>query len=94
MFIYNPSLLLMGTPTRIIVAVVTSLVGIICLGAAIIGYLKRTTRLYERSLLFAAAFLLIKPGWATDLIGLLCAGIVLILQVRKSGFKPLNKATT
>jgi TRAP-type uncharacterized transport system fused permease subunit len=92
MFVYNESLLLIGSPLKIIPAVATSLIGIICLGAAIIGYLRRTTRLYERLLLFAAAFFLIKPGWTTDLIGLLCAGTALALQLRGPGLKVPDQA--
>ena len=52
------------------------------LGAAIIGYLVQETRLYDRILMFAAAFLLIKPGWITDILGLLCVGLVALLQLR------------
>jgi UPF0716 family protein affecting phage T7 exclusion len=36
----------------------------------------------ERITLLEAAILLIKPGWITDVIGLLCVGTVVILQVR------------
>ena len=82
MFVYNKSLLLMGNLTQISVSVVTSLVGVICLGSAIIGYFAKRTNLHERILLFAAAFLLIQPGWATDIIGLFCAGLPLFLQLK------------
>lgn len=92
MFVYNESLLLIGTPLKIILAVVTSLIGIVCLGAAIIGYLRRTARFYERILLFAAALFLIKPGWTTDLIGLICAGTALALQFRGPGLKVPDQA--
>jgi TRAP transporter 4TM/12TM fusion protein len=94
MFVYNSSLLLVGSVINISFAVLTSVIGVICLGAGITGYLRNATSVYERILLFAAAFLLIKPGWATDLIGLLSAGTVLMLQIRNSGFKPPDKATT
>jgi TRAP-type uncharacterized transport system fused permease subunit len=57
------------------------------LGAGITGYLRRATVFYERLLLLAAAFLLIKPGWATDLIGFLSAGAALMLQLKKSELK-------
>lgn len=92
MFVYNESLLLIGTPLKIVVAVATSLVGIICLGASIIGYLRRTTRFYERVLLFGAALFLIKPGWTTDLIGLICAGIAVALQLRGPRLKVPDQA--
>ncbi|MFH1124896.1 MAG: TRAP transporter permease [Pseudomonadota bacterium] len=84
MFVYNNSLLLMGSPLNIILALFTSIIGVICLGAAIIGYLVQETRLYDRILMFAAAFLLIKPGLITDVLGLLCVGAVVLLQLRKT----------
>jgi TRAP transporter 4TM/12TM fusion protein len=82
MFVYNTSLLLMGSPADIVLAVFTSMIGIICLASGIIGYLFKETKLLERLLLFAAAFLLIKPGWITDIIGLLCVGMIVILQLQ------------
>jgi TRAP transporter 4TM/12TM fusion protein len=94
MFVYNKSLLMMGTVLEVIPAVFTSLIGIICLGASIIGYLHMATAFYERILLFAAAFLLIQPGWTTDLIGLLSAGIAIVLQLKKSGLKSPDKTPT
>jgi TRAP transporter 4TM/12TM fusion protein len=86
MFVYNTSLLLMGSPADIVLAVFTSMIGIICLASGIIGYLFKETKLLERLLLFAAAFLLIKPGWITDIIGLLCLGIVVFSQLRAKIF--------
>jgi TRAP-type uncharacterized transport system fused permease subunit len=82
MFVYNQSLLLMGSPLKIIMAVFTASIGIICLAAGIIGYLLKETNALERIILLAAAFLLIKPGWITDIIGLLCVGMVVIHQLR------------
>ncbi len=72
----------MGSALNIIPAVFTSLIGIVCLGAGIIGYLFRESSLKERALLLAAAFLLIKPGLTRDIIGLLCVVLVVILQSR------------
>ena len=86
MFVYNQSLLLMGSPLNIIIAVFTASIGIICLAAGIIGYLLKETKIMERIILLAAAILLIKPGWITDIIGLLCVGLVVILQLRTNPF--------
>jgi TRAP transporter 4TM/12TM fusion protein len=80
MFVYNTSLLLMGSLMDIVLAVFTSMIGIVCLAAGIIGYLYKKTNLLERFLLFAAAFLLIKPGIWTDIIGMVCVAIVLFSQ--------------
>ena len=83
MFVYNNSLLLMGSVTNILFSVLTSMIGVICLGAAIIGYVLKRTPAHERLLLFAAALLLIKPGVLTDIGGFLCVLVTVVLQVRK-----------
>jgi TRAP transporter 4TM/12TM fusion protein len=83
MFVYNNSLLLMGPVFPIIISIFTALFGVICLGSGIIGYLHKKTRFHERILLFAAALLLISPGWATDLIGFVCIGLTVVLQLKK-----------
>ena len=83
MFVYNNSLLLMGSLTNILFSVFTSIIGVICLGAAIIGYVIKKTSTHERLLLFAAALLLIKPGVLTDIGGFLCVFVAIVLQVKK-----------
>ena len=50
----------------------------------IIGYFIDHTRFYDRILLFAAALLLIKPGWATDVIGILCIIVAAVLQIKRT----------
>jgi TRAP-type uncharacterized transport system fused permease subunit len=89
MFVYNNALLLMGSLTQILLSIFTALIGVICLGSAIIGYLIKRTRLYDRLLLFAAAFLLIKPGVTTDIIGFLCIATTVVIQL-KIGTHPAN----
>ncbi len=83
MFIYNPPLLFEGPWHDILLSFVTGSIGVICLGAAVIGYFVSSTRTEERLLLFAASFLLIKPGWITDILGLACLAVTLVLQVRR-----------
>ena len=73
----------MGTPLHIVFSVVTSLIGVICLGAGVIGYLHRQTPIHERILLLAAAVLLIKPGLVTDIGGFLCIVLTIVLQMKK-----------
>jgi TRAP transporter 4TM/12TM fusion protein len=92
MFVYNKSLLLIGSAVSIVPAVFTSLIGIICLGAGIIGYLITEVRSYERMLLLLAAFLLIKPGLITDIAGLVCVIITVFLQLRKTSPLQPDKA--
>jgi TRAP transporter 4TM/12TM fusion protein len=82
MFVYNNSLLLMGSVVDIIFAVLTAVIGVICLGSGIIGYFLEKTRAWERLIIFAAAFLLIKTGFITDIAGLICVLTVIFLQLK------------
>ncbi|MEE9421135.1 MAG: DUF3394 domain-containing protein, partial [Desulfatiglandaceae bacterium] len=84
MFVYNNSLLLMGSALNILLSIFTSIIGVVCLGAGIISYFVKQTNSYERIFLLAAAFLLIKPGLMTDLLGLGCVGFTLYHQLRKA----------
>jgi TRAP-type uncharacterized transport system fused permease subunit len=84
MFVYNNSLLLMGSVINTIFSILTSIIGVICLGAGIIGYFLRKTSIPERILLFAAALLLIKPGFITDIAGLVCVIVTVFLQLKKT----------
>jgi TRAP transporter 4TM/12TM fusion protein len=75
MFVFAPSLLLIGPAGEVALAVVTATVGVMCLAGGLHQYFfLGTARWWERVLLIAAALVLIKPGWQTDL-----AGIVLIV---------------
>jgi TRAP-type uncharacterized transport system fused permease subunit len=76
MFVFGPSLLMIGSWDTIVLTTITAILGVIALAASLHGYFLRPTRLLERILLFAAALVLIKPGIWTDLIGL---GLLLLV---------------
>ena len=69
MFVFEPSLLMIGDWTVILHSATTATIGVICLAAGLHGYFLREVAMWERILLVAAAILLIKPGLMTDLIG-------------------------
>jgi len=79
MFVYEPSLLLIGSWPAAIGAFVSASLGVMCFAAGLQGFLAgRNAKLWERVLLIAAAMLLIKPGLVTDALGLaLLAGVYL-----------------
>ena len=78
MFIYEPSLMLIGDWFESLTSTVSAVIGVMCLAAGLQGYLLREARWWERAVLVAAALLLIKPGYISDAIGLvLLAGVVL-----------------
>ena len=65
--------------------IVTTLVGVLALGAAASGYLLDHTKIYERVILIISALALIKPGLLTDGIGIvLLAGVIILQKIRIS----------
>jgi TRAP transporter 4TM/12TM fusion protein len=100
MFIYSPELLLpdrlsLFTMLRVIVS---SLIGIMSLGWAVEGYVRRKLKIYERLLCGGAAFLLIDSGLVTDLIGYACIAFVYYNNVAyskkaKAQLNPTQEAT-
>lgn len=80
-FAYDPALLLMSTSVaHIALRTIMATLGIVMLGAGLIGYFQRPTRPVERVLLLAGSVLLIFPGLWSDLGGIACLVIVLVSQ--------------
>jgi len=80
MFVYGPSLLMIGSWGTIVTTIISSSIGVTALSAGLMGwFLKRATYL-ERAMLVAGALLLIKPGLYTDAVGLVLLIIVFIVQ--------------
>lgn len=80
MFFYAPTLLLFGNPWFIIINSITAAIGVTVMAAAVMGFLLRPINWIERILLLTAGFMLIDPGFITDAIGLIIAGIIYINQ--------------
>ncbi|MEA4882296.1 MAG: TRAP transporter permease [Clostridia bacterium] len=79
MFVYNQALLLEGQWYELLLATATSILGVFALAIAIEGWLRRQLPWWQRIISFAAAILLIVPGWATDLGGLALLALVYLL---------------
>ena len=87
MFVFGPSLLMIGSWDTILLTTITAILGVIALAASLHSFFLRPTWWFERLLLFAAAIVLIKPGIWTDLIGLGCLVLVFATQ-RWLGVRP------
>jgi len=84
LFVYNPNMLMIdvtGLPMNakeyplpdvlsIITVVLTSVIGVISLGAAVEGYFIKSFHLIQRFLLGIGALLLIVPETITDIVGI------------------------
>lgn len=83
MFAINPALLLDSSINIIILiqGVITAFAGVTCLAASVEGQLLGKLKMYQRVLLIIACLLMVYTGTLTDIIGLICACIVLIPRI-------------
>jgi TRAP transporter 4TM/12TM fusion protein len=82
-FALHPALILIGPPAEIVLAVATSVVGVVLLGIGCAGYLFRLLGWGKRSAFIFAGLLLLLPSWSgvwlvADVAGL-ALGLLLIL---------------
>ena len=77
MFVFGPSLLLIGYWGNVAWSVLTAGLGVICLASSLHGYLLLPINVYFRSILFCSAIALMRPGIESDLVGLLLLGLSL-----------------
>lgn len=84
-FAYDPALLLVDAGVvHIAWRTVAATLGIVMLGAGLIGYLRAPLHWWQRALLLTGAGLLIFPGALGDLAGVACFLAVLFLQRARS----------
>ncbi|HEV8586098.1 MAG TPA: TRAP transporter fused permease subunit [Methylomirabilota bacterium] len=80
-FAYDPALLLMNAGViHIAWRTLAATLGIVMLGAGLIGYFRAPTRPLERALLLAGSLLLIFPGVWSDVAGIACFALVVFSQ--------------
>jgi TRAP transporter 4TM/12TM fusion protein len=87
MFVFNPAMLMMGASIpEILWVVFTAIIGMIAIGAGMIGFWYRKCNWIERLFALATGMLLIFPETITDIIGLVLFGAMVALQLmtRKS----------
>ena len=86
MFVYNPALLMQGSPIDVIRALITCMIAGIALSSAVEGYLfHRKINVVLRAFNFAAALLLIDQGFVTDIVGLAIVGFSLLYDFKGAG---------
>ncbi len=80
MFVYGPSLLLIGPLTYVLITIVSASIGVIALSSGLMGWFFRETKHFERGMLIVASLLLIKPGLYTDVVGIFLLSAVFVFQ--------------
>ncbi len=85
MFVLNPAILLIDTtPLKIVLMVITAIIGMIGISSAMEGYFLTHANKFERAAFLAGGLLLIDPGVVTDIIGLTILLLALLYQIRKA----------
>jgi TRAP-type uncharacterized transport system fused permease subunit len=79
-FVYQPILLLVGSPWSILNASLSACIGVIAPGCMVIGYIGTRLNLWERVSLIVASLLLVLPGLKTELMCLAFCGARYLMQ--------------
>ncbi len=69
-----------ATPLKVLQILLTSLAGMLGIGAAMEGYFLGIAKPWERILYLVGGLLLIDPAFLTDVAGILLIGFGLLLQ--------------
>lgn len=82
MFVFQPQLLMIDTNImEVSIILVTSIIGMIAIGAGLIGFWYRKLHWIERILTVLAGLLLIYPESNTDIIGFILFAVLLSIQI-------------
>lgn len=88
MMVYTPALMLQGDTITIILATITSMIGLTSFAGFIQGYLISTTPVWQRVMLLVSALTLVDQGLVTDIVGISLLALVLFFQWRKKKSGP------
>lgn len=89
-FVYNPELLLMGTPAEIAKATAILFFGTYLLAGAISGYMVAPLSKFNRGILFIGALCMIAPETITDIIGLVIGLYIITTGLLKKKKVPVE----
>ena len=84
-FVLSPAILMINTTAgELIWALITALIGMVGLGAAMIGYFLAPANPFIRLMAFFGGLMMVDPGLYTDMIGFVVLGIAVFIQWNKS----------
>lgn len=93
-FVFSPALLLINTtPLHVVQMIITSIIGMIGIGAAMEGYFLTHANKFERLGFLIAGLMLVDPGLMTDIIGIVLMGVLFIYQRSKAKRKNVGVAS-
>ncbi|MEZ5752607.1 MAG: TRAP transporter fused permease subunit [Paracoccaceae bacterium] len=90
LFVFSPTLILIGAPMDIALAVVSAVMGVWLISAALAGFFARPMTLVDRLLFGGAGLLALMPAGLfegavyTDLVGMLGGAVLMIVDMRRA----------
>jgi TRAP-type uncharacterized transport system fused permease subunit len=98
LFVFSPSLLLIGHWYEVALSIITAIIGAMLLGVGVVGYLFRPVGVIKRALFITAAAGLLIPvvqsgnfaalTWAANGIGLLLAVVLVTIEWLARSLRP------
>ncbi len=80
-FCLNPAMLLIDvTPLGVVQIIITSLIGIFGVAAAMNGYLYRKLNWAARMAICVAGLMMMDPGFVTDIVGIALMAVIVLIQ--------------
>ncbi len=84
MFCLNPAMLLIDTnPGEFIMIIITSVIGMYAISAALESYMLTVLNIPMRIILAVAGLMLIYPGTVTDIIGIAVTALIFVLELQR-----------
>ncbi|HHW18762.1 MAG TPA: TRAP transporter permease [Firmicutes bacterium] len=83
MWVYGPGLLMQGSLVTVLRTLVTSVLGVSLFAIGIAGYGLLECSVTEKLLTVLAGLMLIDPGSVTDLVGLVCLAVFLVIHLAR-----------
>jgi TRAP-type uncharacterized transport system fused permease subunit len=77
-----------GSIISILQTLITGTVGVVLVAVGVQGFWKVRCTWWERILAFGGGLLMIDPGFVTDIIGIACAVVVVLVQLQRKKNTP------
>lgn len=85
LFVYDPSLLMIGSPVKVAASIAFAIAGIVAVAMAVQNYCFASLDLAKRAVFFLCGLALIGPGLQWNVTGFLVAGALVLYQGRRYG---------
>ena len=82
LFVYEPTILLLGEPMQITFTITEAVFGVIMLAASLHGYLLAPLKRWQQILLFFGALGLIFPGWIATIPAIIILVLVVMTDIK------------